>query len=296
MRYARLALASAAIGLLAPRAHACSCSGQGPASALTRPDQTWGVRLSERLVLGQGAWNAHSTYQPFATREHDRTIEYSLLAAYRWKRIELSSVFAYGARMAEISSESARTVGWGDVALRGRFEALEEPMPWQKLEYPALALLAGVRLPTAEATGIAPRGSGAVELSIGVSVERTFARDFRAGIVGEFAGRLPDTSTGVSRRLGPRATAEATLSYFAARDWVLSTLIGIRWEGDVVVGARRQYGTAQRLTEVGAVVSWQPWSSPFRAGFAQRYAPALDALGANTVQNATSELWLAYVR
>jgi len=287
-----------ALGLLslAPRALACSCSGQGPASALTRADQTWGVRLSERLVLGQGAWNAHATYRAFEPREHDRTVEYTLLSAYRWKRMELSASFAYGARLAEISTESARTVGLGDTALRGRFEALDEPMPWEHSSFPAVALLAGLRLPTGEATGIAPRGIGAFEVSIGVAMERTFASTFRAGIVGEFAGRLPDTTTGDTRRLGPRATAEATLSWFADRDWVLSALVGIRWEGDVVVGARRQYGTAQRITEVGAVVSWQPWSTPFRAGVAQRYAPALDALGANSTQNATSELWLAYVR
>lgn len=281
---------------LAPHAHACSCSGQGPASALTRSDQTWGVRLSERLVLGQGAWNAHSTYRAFEPREHDRTIEYTLLSAYRWKRMELSAAFAYGARLAEISTESSRTVGLGDTALRGRFEALEEPMPWQTGSYPAVAFLAGLRLPTGAATGIAPRGIGALEVSIGFSMERTFADKFRVGFVGEFAGRMVDTTTGVTRRLGPRLTAESTLSWFASPDWVLSVLAGIRWEGDVVVGARRQYGTAQRITEVGAVVAWQPWSSPFRAGIAQRYAPAIDALGANSTQNATSELWLAYVR
>jgi len=278
------------------RARACSCSGQGPASALTRPDQTWGVRASERLVLGYGAFNAHGEYQAFAPNEHDRTVEYVLLAAYRLRRLELSGTFGYGARSAAISSEAERTVGLTDTTLRARYEAASEPEPWQSGIYPSFAMLGSLRLPTAHATGLAPRGIGAAEFALGVVLERALSPLFRAGLVSEIAGRLPDTSLGVTRRLGPRANAEFTLSYFATPDWVLSALVGLRWEGNVSVRQREQSGTAQRTTEFGAAVSWQPWSSPVRAGFAERYAPALDQLGANTVRNATSEFWLGYVR
>jgi len=83
-RFAWGAFLSTLLGL--GHARACSCSGQGPASALTRPDQTWGMRLSERLLLGYGAFNAHGEYAAFAPNEHDRTVEYGLLAAYRVRR------------------------------------------------------------------------------------------------------------------------------------------------------------------------------------------------------------------
>ena len=286
----------ASFGLDAQSAGACSCSGQGPASALTRPDQTWGVRTSERLVLGYGQYDTHGNYHPLESHEHDRTVEYVLLAAYRVRRLELAGSLAYGARLAQLSSEAGRTLGFGDANLRLRYEATDEPEPWQPGVAPALAVLGTLRLPNARATGIAPRGLGASELALGVVLERSLARVFRLALLTEVAGRLPDTSLGVTRRLGPRATAELTLSYFATADLVLSALVSLRWEGNVTVRQRQQYGTAQRLTEVGAALSWQPWSSPFRAGVAERYAPAVDVLGANTAQNATSELWLGYVR
>ena len=291
------ALLASALGLLhSESADACSCSGQGPASALTRPDQTWGLRSSERLLLGYGAFNAHGNYAPFAPFEHDRTVEYALLAAYRIRHLELSATLSYGARVVDIAGEFGRSVGFGDAALRARFEAFSEPQAWQDGIYPALALLASLGLPTASATGIAPRGLGATELALGVSLERSFARLFRAGIVAQAAARLPDHSLGVARQLGPRATAELTVSYFAQADLVLSALFSVRWEGNVSLAHQLESGTAQRTAELGAAISWQPWLNPFRAGFAERYAPGLDALGANTVQSATSEFWLGYVR
>ncbi len=107
---------------------------------------------------------------------------------------------------------------------------------------------------------------------------------------------MPDTTLGITRRLGPRASAEFTLSYFATPDVVISALLSTRWEGNVNVQQREQYGTAQRLTEIGAAFSFQPWTSPLRAGFAQRYAPGIDGLSANTLLSLSSELWIGYVR
>ncbi len=293
----RLALGLAlAVTSLHGRAQACSCSGQGPASALTRPDQTYGVRLSQRLLLGRGAFNAHGSYAPFAAGEHDRTLEYVLLAAYRWQRLELAGTFGYGARMAVISDESARTTGASDTTLRARYEAVTDPEPWQHELYPAFAMLATLRLPTAQATGIAPRGLGATEFALGGVLERSVVPTFRLSVLGEIAGRLQDTTLGITRRLGPRASAELTASYFLDPAWVLSVLASVRWEGNASLRGRSQSGTAQRTTEVGAALSWQPWSSPFRAGLSERYAPPIDGLAANTVQSVTSELWLGYVR
>jgi hypothetical protein len=294
-RCALTVVATIVLSLTGSRAHACSCSGQGPASALTRPDQTWGVRASERVLVGYGAFNAHGNYAAFAPGEHDRTVEYDFLAAYRVRRWELSATLGYGARIVDIAGEYGHSVGLGDAALRARYEAFSEPEVWQDGVYPALAVLASVGAPTGGATGIAPRGLGATELSLGVSAERSLAHVFRAGVVVQAGERLPDTSLGVSRQLGPRAAGELTLSYFAESDLVLSVLASLRWEGDVSLAGRTQAGTAQRWTEIGAAVSWQPWSSPFRAGFAERYAPGLGTLGANTVQSGTSEFWLAYV-
>ena len=247
-------------------------------------------------MLSYGQYDAHGNYRPLAPQEHDRTVEYVLLAAYRVRRLELLGSVAYGARLAQLSTEAGRTLGFGDSNLRLRYEATDEAEPWQPSITPALAVFGTLRLPTAQATGIAPRGLGAVEIALGVVLERSLAREIRLALLSEVAGRLPDTSLSVTRRLGPRASAELTLSYFATADLALSALVSLRWDGNVTVRERRQYGTAQRLTEVGAALSWQPWSSPFRAGIAERYAPALGLLGANTAQNLTSELWLGYVR
>ncbi|HEY3253474.1 MAG TPA: hypothetical protein VGJ91_05980 [Polyangiaceae bacterium] len=296
MRLACLLLVAAVLWPLP--AAACSCSGQGPASALTRLDQSYGVRLSERLVLGQGAANAHGRYQAFAPSEHDRSLEYALLMAYRVQRLELAATVGYGTRSAALSEAAERSAGLSDTFLRARYEAAEEPAPWQSGVYPSLAMLGTLRLPTAHAEGLAPRGLGTTEFALGVSVERSFARLFRAGLLAELAGRLPDTTLGVTRRLGPRASAEFTLSYFATPDLVISALLGTRWEGNVNVQQREQFGTAQRLTEIGAAISFQRSSStsPLRAGFAQRYAPGIDGLSANAILSLTSEFWIGYVR
>ena len=85
-------------------------------------------------------------------------------------------------------------------------------------------MLGTLRLPSANAEGLAPRGLGTTEFALGVSLERSFARLFRAGLLAELAGRLPDTTFGVTRRFGPRASAELTLSYFATPDLVISAL------------------------------------------------------------------------
>jgi hypothetical protein len=254
------------------------------------------VRSSERLVLGQGAYNAHGRYQAFAPAEHDRSLEYALLTAYRLRRLELSAIVGYGTRSAALSNASERSTGFSDTLLRARYEAAEEPEPWQSGVYPALAMLGTVRLPSAQAEGLAPRGLGTVEFALGVSLERSFAQLFRVGLLAELAGRLPDTTFGVARHLGPRASAEFTLSYFATPDLVLSALLSTRWEGNVSVQQREQSGTAQRLTEVGAAISFQPWASPLRAGFAQRFAPGIDGLSANTLAALSSEFWVGYVR
>jgi len=285
-----------ALALWTTRGQACSCSGQGPASALTRLDQSYGVRLSQRLVLGQGASNSHGRYQAFTPDEHDRSLEYALLMAYRLQRLELAATVGYGTRNAAFSEAAERATGFSDTLLRARYEAAQEPEPWQSGVYPSLAMLGTLRLPTAPAEGLAPRGLGTYEFALGVSVERSFARLFRVGLLAEIAGRLPDTTLGLTRRLGPRAAAELTLSYFATPDLVISALIGTRWEGNVNVQQREQYGTAQRLTEIGAAISFQPWTSPLRAGFAQRYAPGIDGLSANTLLGLTSEFWIGYVR
>jgi hypothetical protein len=285
-----------ALTLWSARASACSCSGQGPASALTRPDQSFGARGSERFVLGQGLFNAHGEYQAFGPRESDRSTEYALLVAYRVQRLELSGVLGYGARDVALGSAAERSAGLSDTSLRMRYEGIDEPMPWQSAIYPSLAMMATLRLPSANAEGLAPRGLGTTEFALGVSLERSLTRVLRAGLFAEFAGRLPDTTLGLTRQLGPRASAELTLAYFATPDLVLSALIGSRWEGNVSVQARVQSGTAQRLTEIGAAISLQPWTSPLRAGFAQRYAPAIDGLSANTLAALSSEFWLGYVR
>ncbi|MEI9953167.1 MAG: hypothetical protein WDO74_30355 [Pseudomonadota bacterium] len=216
--------------------------------------------------------------------------------AYRVQRLELAATIGYGTRSAALSEAAERSTGLSDTMLRARYEATEEPEPWQSGVYPSLAMLGTVRLPTARAEGVAPRGLGTYEFALGLSLERSLARLFRVGLFLDIAGRLPDTTLGVTRRLGPRASAEFTLSYFVTPDLVVSALIGTRWEGNVSVQQREQYGTAQRLTEVGGVISFQPWTSPVRAGFAQRYAPGIDGLSANTLLSLSSEFWVGYVR
>ena len=293
-------LARAAVLLFAlaiRQAAACSCSGQGPTSALTREDQTWAVRVSERLVLAQGAFGARAEYAAFRPTEHDRTLAYTLVAAYRpaqLRSLELASSFEYGRRAALIAAESGQTAGFGDVITRARWEAVHEPPPWQGSALPSLALLLQIRWPTGNAVGLTPLGNGATEVALGAALERTLGERWRVGLLAEIAPRLADRALGYARQLGPRANGELTLSWFATRELVLSALANLRWEGNVSVQGRSQSGTAQRTSELGAALAWQPASAAFRAGITERYAPPLGGWGANTNQNLSCELWLAF--
>ena len=55
-------------------------------------------------------------------------------------------------------------------------------------------------------------------------------------------------------------------------------------------------GPAQGLTEIGAAISFQSWSSPLPAGFTQRYALTIDGLSADTLVEPSCEFWISYVR
>ncbi len=55
-----------------------------------------------------GASNAHGRYRAFAPGEHDRSLEYGLLMAYRLKRLELATTVGYGTRSAAFSEASDR--------------------------------------------------------------------------------------------------------------------------------------------------------------------------------------------
>jgi len=50
------------------------------------------------------------------------------------------------------------------------------------------------------------------------------------------------------------------------------------------------------LTEIGAAISFQSWSSPLPAGFTQRYALTIDGLSADTLVEPSCEFWISYVR
>lgn len=247
-------------------------------------------------MLGAGDFDAHGRYRAFSASEHDRTVEYGMLVARRWRRLELAIRMSYGSRAAVISGQAAEHRGLGDSTLRVRYEAASEPELGRTRSCPALAMLGQLRLPTARATGLAPRGIGALEFALGVVLELRIRSSFQVGLLAEFAGRLPDTTLGFSRRLGPRASGEFALSYFASQAWVLSALAALRWEGNVSDQRGQQLGTAQRSTELGLAVAFQPYDAPWRSGFVTRYTPGLDVLGANTRAGTSTEFWVGFAR
>ncbi|HEY2406614.1 MAG TPA: hypothetical protein VGI10_11460 [Polyangiaceae bacterium] len=283
--------------LYARNAAACSCGVPGLESALTRPDETWGVRIAETQSFAHGQWNARGAYRALGAGEHDRTFELLALAALRpTSRLELSVDGRYGERSLSNATSTAAVRGADDLLFHARFELLRESMPWAPgIRLPALALIGSLRAPTAARADGLSLGLGTWEYALGAAVEQSIGR-FRLGALAEVADRASDTSLGVERTLGPRALGQLVAWYWPDPRLVVSASTSLTWEGDASVQGRSAPGSGTRLWLVGVGSSFRAVGSNVRPGIALRYAPPAPDVGINVVGGAAVELSVAYTR
>jgi hypothetical protein len=277
---------------------ACACGVPGLESALTSPGDRWGVRLTQALSLGHGRWNASGNHRPLAADEHERRYELEALAALRLRaRWELSASTSYAHTSLAEGGWSSSLSGLGDTTARARFEAIDETPPHRSgMPWPALALTASLRAPTAGATDAVNLGLGAYEIAVTPSLERSISARVRVGLSGLLAWRAPDHSLGASRQLGPRVTTQLTGWYWPRPNLALSLASNLDWEADTTYAGQRLAGSGSRKWQAAAGVSFRPDGSGLRSGLRVVHAPPLPAINANALGDTSIDLSLAYVR
>lgn len=306
---------TAAVGVHA-RADACgSCRGPGGAgSALTAPYQVWGASLTETMRLGHGIFDDRANYHAFGPESHDRVLELAGAVAHRpvsW--LELGATAAYGHVLVAGPSFRSNQGALGDLALRVRWEVIEEPALnlTSVAQRPSVGLTLSTRLPTGAvdrsgdaSAGPSPgtvgstatsQGLGTTEVALAVDVRKTFGSRWQIGGVAEGALRAADESLGIDRALGPRGLLRVMGIAFVTDDFTVGLFGDLAAEGSVAYGGRTSPQSGQRAISCGASASLKT-ESGLRAGLATTFLPPIDGFGLNAVAATGLTTFLAFTR
>lgn len=301
-----LAVLAVAIALIARSGFACPCgdsaSGGGP---LTGSVDRFAVLAGQSLSLAHGAWNADGRYTRLDTDQG--TLLVMAAGAYRpFDDLEASLELTLQETWLRFERFETEDSGFGDTRARLWWDAVDEPMPYERLPWPAVSAYLWLRAPTGVvdatsgqggslgASG-AGQGLGTWEAALGARLQKGFMPHFRVAASGEAALRLPDDELGFERKLGPRALAQLSGQYFPSADVDLGLATSLAWEGEVAVEGRRRDGTAQRLWTVGATTSYTPPRTALRLSLLVDVAPPVDSVSANALGSVRIGWSLAYV-
>jgi hypothetical protein len=229
------------------------------------------------------------------------------------ERVEVGGEIAYGEQSVSAPGFSSERTGFGDATLRARWDAIDEPMPFEEpaVPYPSAGLVLGLRVPTgtlervdtgtvqsgttgALGTTASSQGLGAWEVNLGAVLDRRLSSRLRIGAVGELGYRFPDDSTGIERHLGPRALGVLSLTYRPSPLIGIAPLTDLGWEGDIAFDGETALGTGQRLWTIGVLAFLVPDRSKLRSGVMLRYAPPVEDINVNAVGATSFSVSLGY--
>lgn len=299
------ALATAlALGLLsASHASACPCQGStGPGGAVTRRGDTWGASVAETVRTVHGAFRSNGDYASLDGQRAARAIDIAALVGVRPVRaVEVSLESAVGHQSFSSPEVSSTRTGFGDVLLRGRWEALGEPLPFVRtaLPWPSVTIALALRAPLASNTSLSrsgfsgttgsvgtaasSEGLGAWEAAGGLVLARSFGRRWQGTAIAEGAYRFPDGTLGMSRHLPVRVFGQLGLRYMPSDTIGVGLLGDYGTEGDVVLRGSAQAGTAQHLWAVSCYSFVKTGEAGLRWGALVRWVPPLDGAGRNAI-------------
>jgi hypothetical protein len=312
------AFALALLGLVLPlvtaaRVSACPCQGSsGPVSGVTTEGERFGFSVTESARIAQGSWHPDGRYAALSDGSREASLDFALLAGYRpAPRFEVSAEAAYGHQTFSTPDVASRRTGFGDTTLRVRWDAFEQPMPWQKpaLPWPSLTVVASLRMPTAEqedtASGSSGRtgsigssasseGLGTWEPALSVVILREI--DPRVQVIGflEGAYRFSDSFLGLDRHLAPRFLAQVGARYLPTPLTAIGFFTDLGWEGDLAFEGRTQPDTGQRLWTLGLYGSFRTSMRGLRWGGLVRWAPPVSDIGKNATATTTFGVSLGY--
>jgi hypothetical protein len=274
-----------------------------------------GASLTETTRFVTGAWRPNGTFSPLAPGERQSSEDITGLVGYRpIAPLEVSVEAAVGHQMFTSPDFDTSRTAFGDTTLRARWDALDEPMPFEKtvLPWPAVTLLLALRIPTSPSgrdgsgnpfsgtTGsvgasASSEGLGAWEPSLGAAFVRSFGDLFQASAYIEAAYRFPDTYLGIERHLGPRVFGQLGARYAPSPATGIGVLTDLGWEGDVAYSGSTQPNTSQRIWTVSAFGYLRAEPSSLRWGALLRYTPPVDGIGMNASQSTSFSVSLGYV-
>jgi hypothetical protein len=272
--------------------------------------------LTESARIVPGVWT-DGDYRALAGTSRQVSLDFVFALGVRpADRFELGADVAYGRQSVSALGFASQQTGFGDLSLHVRYEAIDEPMPFEQppLLHPSLAMIVGLRTPSgsleladARGEGGAMSGTtgsagasassqslGAWEPSIAVELRQTEKARYQLSFVGEGAYRFPDSRLGVDRHLGPRLLAQLNFRYIPSAVWGVGALTDLGWEDAVSIDGMRHQGSGQRLWSVGLYGYVSVAETGFRAGAMVRHAPPLSGVSVNAVGATTLAVSVGY--
>jgi hypothetical protein len=297
-------------------AAACPCQGSsGPGASVTAAGDIFGASLTETTRFVPGAWRANGDYAPLAPGERQSAEDLTAIAGYRpMPQLELSVETAVGHESFTSPDFHMARTAFGDTTVRARWDAIDEPMPYQhpRIPWPAVSLIVSLRMPTSPSgrgdasnvfsgttgsvgSSATSEGLGAWEPSIGAAFVRSFDERWQMSAYLEGAYRFPDSYLGVDRHLGPRVLAQLGARFAPTSITGVGLTTDYGWEGNVSYDGRVEKDTSQRVWTVGAFCYLRAEPSRLRWGAMVRYAPPIDGVGKNASQSTSVAVSLGYV-
>jgi len=317
MRRAVAAAAASSVAFFAnPDAMACPCQGSsGPVGAVTSQTDRIGVSVTETARVVHGAWRSNGDYAPLAAGNRQWSLDFTGAVGYRpIPVVELGAETAFGRQSASSPDYASSQTGFGDMTFRVRWDAVDEPMSYEKttLPWPSLTVVGSVRAPTAslgrDASGVfsgttgsvgssaSSEGLGTWETGAAAALVRAVAERFQFSLIGEAAYRFPDTSLGLERHLAPRFFGQLGARYMPTPTTGIGLLTDLGAEGNVVLEGIERPATNQRLWSVGAFGYLRTGSTGLGCGALIRYSPAIDDISRNATRATSLSLSLGYLR
>jgi hypothetical protein len=258
-----LSVALVAVGPRAARGAACcmSATAHGVGRLLNWEDAAVGLTTSMAFRLG--AWSPDAEWESwgddFAEQEW-RTELWGLVGLSRraslWLRVPWMVTHRRAGELDELGH------GLADLSLGARYELLAIG---EILQLPALALSAGVTVPTgrdtegaAEVLGSDITGRGAWVFSFGLSVEKTKLPWFVRGDAGVTVPLPAEReSLGRTQRYGPGVQLAFSAGWEVAMGLVLSGIARFDWEGPIRLDGDAIDNSERYALGLGAALSWR---------------------------------------
>jgi hypothetical protein len=315
MKY-RCAAFAAASSFWVHVATACPCQGSsGPGASVTTASDVFGASLTETTRFVGGAWRRNGDYGPLAPGERQSAEDLTAIAGYRPRReLEASLEMAVGHQSFTSPDFHSVRTAFGDTTIRARWDAIDEPMPYEhpRIPWPAVSVILSLRMPTSpsgrgEAASVfsgttgsvgasaTSEGLGAWEPSLGVAAVRSFDERWQMSAYVEAAYRFPDSYLGIDRHLGPRVLAQLGARFAPTNTTGVGLTTDYGWEGPVSYEGMPPGDTSQRIWTVGAFCYLRAEPSRLRWGAMVRYAPPIDGVGKNASQSTSVAVSLGYV-